>query len=139
MSASTVHSDLRASIRQSLLTVANLPEQQWEGREFTATKGTAYVTESLRPLSSEVRAIGPGGTIAHTVNASFTLHYPANAGTVDIEQMAGVLMLHFCPGTSLVYGSTKGVVQQVQRGSLTQEPDWINCAVTFTAVAYTVN
>lgn len=139
MSAATVHADLRAAVRQLLLAVPNVPDQQWEGRAFDATLGVPYVSESFRPLSSDVRALGPGGTISHTVNVSLTLHYPANAGTIAIEQMAGDLLLAFRPGTSLVYGTSKGVVQQVQRGPLLQEPDWINCAVTLTAVAYTVN
>jgi hypothetical protein len=139
MSATNVHADLRAAIRQALLAVQNLPVQQWEGRQFNPTVGVPYVSESFRPLASEVRALGPGGTIAHTVNASFTLHYPANTGTLDIEEMAGALLEKFRPGTSLVYGTSKGVVQLVQRGSLVQEPDWINCSVTLSAVAYTVN
>lgn len=137
MSATTVHADLRAAFRAALIAVPNVPAQQWEGRNYTPIRGTPYVSESVRPISSEVRAVGPGGTIAHTVNASFTLHYPANEGTLAIEEMAGSLLETFRPGSSLVYGTSKGVVLKTERASLTQEPDWINCAITVTAVAYT--
>lgn len=137
MSATTVHADLRAAFRSALIAIANVPVQQWEGRNYNPTRGTPYVSESFRPIASEVRAVGPGGTIAHTVNASFTLHYPANEGTLAIEEMAGSLLETFRPGSSLVYGTSKGVVLKAERSSLTQEPDWINCAITVTAVAYT--
>ncbi len=139
MTAATVHSNIRAAIRQRLLTIPGLPAQAWEGREFTPVRGTAYLSESFRPLASDVRALGLGGTIAHSINASITLHFPANGGTNPVDAIAGAILAAFRPGTSLVYGGDSGVVQQATRAGLVQEPDWLNCAVTISVVAYTSN
>lgn len=139
MSVAAFHPNMRAAIREKLLTVAGLPAQHWEGRPFTPVRGTPWVSESYRPLSSDVRALGLGGTIAHTSNASFTLHYPSGGGTKLIEDMAGAILLVFRPGTSLTYNGSNGVVQQAQMASLVQEPDWINLAVTVTLIGYTLN
>lgn len=132
----TVHADLRAAFREALLTIKGLPEQHWEARRFQPTKGRAYVSEQFRPISSIVRATGIGGTIAHTCTGNFTLHYPADDGTVGVDVMAAKIMDKFSPGSSLAYGSTTGTVMQVERAPLVQEPDWINCAVIVTVVAY---
>jgi hypothetical protein len=139
MSVAVFHPSMRAAIRERLLTVSGLPAQHWEGRPFTPVRGTPWVSESYRPLSSDVRGLGIGGTIAHSVNASFTLHYPAGPGTAQIEAMAGAILQVFRPGTSLTYNGTAGVVQQAQMASVVQEPDWINLAVTVTLIGYTVN
>lgn len=139
MSATTVHADLRAAVRQRLLTLNGLPAQAWEGRTYTPIKGTPYISESVRPISSVVRALGVGGTIAHTITANFQLHYPAGGGTTAIDAMAGNLLEHFRPGTTLVYSESKAVVQQAERTALQQEPDWINCTVIIRFVGYTVN
>ncbi len=139
MSATTIHSDVRAAVRQRLLTLNGLPAQAWEGRPYTPVKGTPYISESVRPISSVVRALGVGGTIAHTINAAFQLHYPPGVGTSAIDAMAGSLLQHFRPGTGLSYGTSTAVVQQAERTALQQEPDWINCTVIITLVGHTVN
>lgn len=131
---------MRAGLRQALIAITALPAaKQWEGRFADMARGTPFVSESVRPVSSVVRALGLGGTIAHTINATFTLHYPADTGTSQIEAAAGALMQAFRPGTSVVYGTSKGIVQSAERGPLLQQPDWINCPVTITVVAHTVN
>lgn len=139
MSAITIHGDMRAASRALVLAIAGLPDQQWEGRDYSPTKGTPYVSESFRPIASDVRATGVGGTIAHSMNSSFTLHYPSNAGTLAIEAMAGAIMEAFRPGTALSYSTSSGVVLKAERGPLLQEPDWINCSITINIVAYTSN
>lgn len=133
----TVHTDLRAAFREALLTITGLPEQHWEGRRYQPTKGKAYVSEQFRPISSVARATGIGGTIAHTCTGNFTLHYPADEGTLGVDVMAAKIMDKFSPGSSLAYGETTAVVMQAERAPLVQEPDWINCAVIITVVAYT--
>lgn len=139
MTVATFHKNLRAAIRQKLLTQANLPAQAWEGKAYQPVKGTPYISESVRAISSQVRALGLGGTIAHTVTANFTLHYPAGKGTNDIEGMAGNVMALFRPGTTLSYDGDSAVVQQAERTAVSQEPDWINVTVIITAVGHTVN
>lgn len=133
----TVHTDLRAAFREALLEINGLPEQHWEARKYQPTKGRAYVSEQFRPISSVVRATGLGGTVAHTCTGNFTLHYPADEGTLSIDVMAAKIMDKFSPGSSLAYGASKAIVTQAERAPLVQEPDWINCAVIITVVAYT--
>lgn len=139
MSAATFHSNLRAAFRQKLLTQSGLPAQAWEGRPYQPVKGTPYVSESIRAISSVVRALGLGGNIAHTVTGNFTFHYPAGKGTNDIDGMAGNVMALFRPGTVLAYGDDGAVVQQAERGPVLQEPDWINVTVIITVVGHTAN
>lgn len=139
MTVATFHKNLRSAIRDKLLTQTGLPAQAWEGRAYQPVKGTPYVSESVRAISSEVRAIGLGGTIAHRITANFTFHYPAGKGTSPVETMAGNVMALFRPGTILSYGDDSAVVQQAERTSVSQEADWISITVIITAVGYTVN
>jgi hypothetical protein len=139
MSAATFHANLRAAFRQRLLTQTGLPAQAWEGRPYQPVKGTPYVSESIRAISSVVRALGLGGTIAHTVTGNFTFHFPAGKGTNDVDSMAGSVMALFRPGTVLAYGGDSAVVQQAERSAVIQEPDWINVTVIITAVGHTAN
>lgn len=139
MSAITFHPNLRAGIRQKLQTLANPIAVAWEGRVYQPIKGTPFMTEQVRPISSTVTATGIGGVIAHTVTANFTLHYPANTGTLEIDAFAGALLQLFRPGTSITYNSTSAVVQQAERMALITEPDWINCPVIITLIGHTSN
>lgn len=139
MTVATFHKNLRAAIRQKLLTQQGLPAQAWEGKPYQPIKGTPYLSESVRAISSVVTALGRGGNIAHRITGNFTLHYPAGNGTNDIEGMAGSVMALFRPGTVLSYGGDSAVVQQAERTGIIQEPDWINLTVIITAVGHTVN
>lgn len=139
MSLATIHTNMRAAFRSWLQGVPSLPTVAWEGRLFTPTPGTPYVRESFRPISSEVRAIGPSGTIAHRMTGNLVLAYPIAKGTAEIEAMAGSILTRFKPGTSLTYGSESGIVMQAERAPLYQEPDWLSCPVTISLVAYTAN
>lgn len=136
----TIHANLRAAFRQKLGTVSGLPAQiAWEGRPFTPTIGQAFMRESFRPIYSQPRAIGVGGTIQHRMTGNLTLFYPAGKGTVEIEQAAGAILAAFAPGTSLTYGGASCVVLQAERAPLLQEADYIGCPVTITLQAYTAN
>lgn len=139
MTVATFHPNIRAAFRQTLLTLNSLPAQAWEGKPYQPVKGTPFVSESVRAISSQVRALGLGGTIAHTVTGNFTFHYPAGKGTTAVETVVGNVMALFRPGTTLSYGGDSAVVQQAERTGITQEPDWINVTVIITAVGHTVN
>lgn len=139
MSATNVHPEIRAAVRTRLQALAGLPAVSWEGREYRPIKGTPFIAESMTPVSSVVRALGLGGTIAHTITANFTLHFPAGKGTANVEALAGALLEHYRPGTTLAYGTSAGMVQQAERMPLIQEPDWLTCAVIVTIVAHTSN
>jgi hypothetical protein len=135
----TFFMELRSGLRTRLLTLANCPGVNWEGVDYEPTVGVPFITEAMRPVSSVVTAPGVGGVIAHTLLATFTLHFPANAGTNAIEAMAGALMDLFRPGNSISYGSSNAVIQQTERAGATQEPDWINLSVVVTLVGHTAN
>lgn len=139
MPATSIHTDIRAAFRTLLQTVGGLPQVAWEGRNFAPTRGTPFLSETVQPISSIVRAVGIGGTIAHTVNLTATLHYPAAAGTLTIETMAGAIMEALRPGVSLTYGTSSAMIQRVERNPVQQSPDWISVAVVATAVAYSSN
>lgn len=139
MSAATFHKNIRAGIRQKLLTLSGLPKVSWEAKSFIVVKGTPFISESFRPISSVVRATGVGGTIAHTITANFVLYYPSDTGTTTIDATAGSLLQLFRPGTSIVYESDSAVVQQAERQALMQEADWVSCPVIITMVGHTVN
>ena len=136
----TIHADLRAAFRAKMTDTAGLPTLiAWEGRVFSPGIGVPFMRESFRPIYSEPRAVGKGGTIQHRMTGNINLFYPASKGTVDIEQAAGLLLAAFAPGTSLVYGGSSGVVLKAERAPLMQEPDFIGCPITITIQAYTAN
>lgn len=139
MPASSVHVDTRAAFRAALTAVAGMPTIAWEGRHYSPQRGVAFASESVRPISSVVRAVGIGGTIAHTILLSVTLQFPPAVGTRAIEDLAGAIMEALRPGTPLVAGSSAGMIQRVERAGLEQKPDWLTVAVTATAVVYTQN
>lgn len=139
MSAATFHSNIRSGIRQHLTSLSALPVVAWEGRSYQPVKGTPWISEQMRPISSVVRATGRGGVIAHTLTENLTLHFPPGKGTVEIDALAGALIELFRPGTSVSYGGASAVVQQAERMALIQEPDWINCPVIVTLIGHTSN
>lgn len=137
---STIHSDMRAAFRARLQQVAGLPTAfAWEGRTFTPQIGTPFIRESFRPITSTVRALGRGGTIAHRMTGNLSIFYPAGKGTVDVERAAGLILDAFSPATSLVYGTSSGTILQAERAALLQEPDWVSCPVVITVLAYSAN
>lgn len=139
MTVETFFSDLRAGVRQRLLTMPSLPDVHWEGTEYAGAVGRPFITEAMRPVSSVVTAPGIGGVIAHRVLATFTLHYPTKVGTNAIESAAGALMSLFRPGNAVSYASATAVIEQTERAGATQEPDWINLSVVVTLVGHTTN
>lgn len=136
----SIHSDIRAAFRQRLQNTAGLPTAfAWEGRPFTPVIGTPFIRESFRPLSSTVRAVGRGGTIAHSMTGNLNIFFPAGKGTKDVDDAAGLILASFAPATSLSYGSSSGTVMQAERSPLLQEPDWISCPIVISILAYTAN
>lgn len=111
----------------------------WEGMPYAPVRGAPYFSESMRAVSSQVRALGAGGTIAHAMRGALVLYYPAGRGTLSVERMAGAVMKHLKPGTSLVYGTSAGVVTEASRSPLLQEPDWISCPVIVSVAAHTTS
>lgn len=136
----TIHSDMRAAFRAKLQSIEGLPSEiVWEGRPGTPNVSTPFIRESFRALSSQVRALGQGGTIAHRMTGNLSIFYPSGKGTLDVERAAGLLLQGFAPGTALIYGDAKGIVMQAERAPLLQETDYLSCPVTITIIAYTAN
>ena len=139
MSAAAFHHNLRAGFRQLLQAIPALPSVAWEGVVFTPVKGTPWLSESLRPISSIVRGTGRGGYIAHTVTANLNVRVPAGAGTVTLDALAGSILEAFHPGTAVVYGPDAATVLQAERLGNQQEPDWLSAPITLTMIGHTTN
>lgn len=139
MSDATFFKDLRSALRERLTALPGLPAVAWEGKFYVPVKGTPYLSESVRPISSTVTGTGRSGVRSHRVTFNLMLHYPAGAGTVAIETMAGLLMQHFKPGTAVSYQTASAVIQQAEVRALLQEPDWINCPVIITMTGHTMD
>jgi len=138
-SAASIHSDMRAALRQKLLTLPDLPEVAWEGKEYSDRIGTPFIREQFRPVSSRVSAIGYGSTLEHRMVGNFTLFYPAKLGTIAIDAMAGAIFTLLLPGQSLAYGNSAGTISNTERNALMQEPNWLSCTVTATITAFTAS
>lgn len=111
--------------------------RSWEGRPFTPVTGVPYISEQLRAVYSQVRALGKGGTVAHRFASVFRLNYPAGTGTNPIDRMAGALRYLFEPGTALVYGGATAIVTNVERTPLDTSTPWLSCSVIASITAYT--
>lgn len=111
----------------------------WEGFTFQPVVGQPYIAETMQPISSIKRTIGRKGTIEHRITGGLTLFYPNGRGTLAIERMAGVLLDHFEPGTPLISGASKAIVQQAEARGSYSDPDWLSRPVIITLLAYTAN
>lgn len=139
MSIATLHPDLRAAFRARLQALPGLiSSRAWEGRPFTPTKGTPWLRESVRPLSSQVRGVGRGGIVEHRLAGTVTLFWPAGEPLVDMEAQAGAILEFFDPGLRIAHGDNVATIIQGERGPILQEPDWQSCTVTITLRAHTV-
>lgn len=137
--AATIHADMRAAFREKLLTLSDLPEIAWEGREYADKAGVPFIREQFRPVYSRVSAIGYGSTLEHRMTGNLTLFYPAKKGTLALDTKAGEIFTLFLPGQSLVYGGSAGTISNTERNAVVQEPKWISCTVTVTITAFTAN
>lgn len=137
--AASIHADMRAAFREKLLTLSDLPELAWEGREYLDKAGVPFIREQFRPVYSRVSAIGYGSTIEHKMTGNLTLFYPAKKGTIALDEKAGEIFTLFLPGQSLVYGESAGTIMNTERSAGLQEPKWISCTVTITITAFTAS
>lgn len=118
---------------------AELPQgRKWEGVTYQPQVGVPYIDESVRPIADVTRSIG-GQTVQHVISLDARLNYPAGYGTLAVERMAGKILGLFKPGTPLVYGQNKGVVERVERKALIESPEWVACPVSLTATAYSTS
>lgn len=113
----------------------------YEGRPFTPTVGQPYIAEGFAPVASVPRALGHGGTIRHEAVVSLSLFYPATkiSGPMAVERMAGAVIRHFRPGTSLVYDTTAAMVTRATPRPLVPSAEWLMIPVQVFLFAYTAN
>lgn len=134
------HANIRSAVRARLLTLAGIPAVAWEMREYRPVKGTPYISESVRPITSTVVGVGGAPLVQHRLTANFTLHYPSGRVTTDIEAMAGAILAHFGPGTILSHADGDTVtIQQAERTPLNVEVEWTTAAVIITMQGHTVS
>lgn len=133
------HADLRAGLRQSMLTIVGLPAAAWEGWAYTPKVGTPYFSEAMVPLYGQVRGLGAGGYTEHGVDINYTLHYPTNGGTNSIDAMAAKILGLFLPGTPLNYGTVSAWVSRAEKAGNQQDADWISVTVSVTLIGHTTN
>lgn len=136
----SAHADLRAALRAVLIGTAGLPAAwAWEGEAFEVVTGTPFVREAMRPVTSQVRAIGGAALVEHKLVGAITPYFPAGRGTKDVEAAAGIILQALRPGVNLAYGPITGLVTAAERRALVQEPNWLSCPVLVTVTAYTSN
>lgn len=89
----------RAALRAQLLAVSGVSAAAvaWENRDFTPTTGTAWIRETVLPVSEVTVATG---TIERRAILQLDLFHPVEAGTVDAETLAEAIKAAFAPGSS---------------------------------------
>lgn len=117
--------------------IAALPQgRAWEGFDFFPVDGKPYVAESFRSNGANAYL---ADTATHMLEATLTLFYPKNKGTLAIERMAGAAMAHFKRGTRLTYGADAATINNVERSSLYDDGARMACAVTAKLFGFTQN
>lgn len=129
--------EIRAALRQRLLTVANLPAgRQWENEGYDPVPGTPWLREKHMPTGSAPASFGGRGIADGLMRDDglwqITLLYPAGKGTKPAEQMAKAICSAFRPGQSGVisYGGQNVICQRAEVAPAIQEPDWYAIPVT---------
>jgi hypothetical protein len=114
-----------------------MPDLALENEKYTPLSGRPFVNESVRNVSSKA---GPmGGIIRHTILMTLTLFYPPERGTLGIERMAGRLVKRFAAGQKIEYGDSAAVITDCEMKPMLREPEWLQCPVTASLIAWTLN
>ncbi len=120
-----------------LTVTASLPPFAWEGESYEPDPGTPYISETFGLLDSTVSPMG--GIIKHKLALILTLFFPAHRGTLGLDRLSGRLQQRLKPGTTIRYGSNAGLVEKCQPKPLLKGPEWIQCALTASVTAWTLN
>ena len=136
----TVEADIRSAFREALLSIPTLPAaRKWEGKPYQPILGTPFIAESVRPVTSRVRALGRGGNIEHRFLCIVNLHFPDGRGTADIDALAGLIRQRLAPASPLAYNGTAAHILRTETGPLIEAPDWLTKPVITTVSVYTTN
>lgn len=139
----TLTADMRAACRVALAAVAGLPAYpaQWslEGEKFDPTPGTAWLRESLTPVSQLTRTVGPERLLTHTALYRVALFQPRGGDTpvtARLDEQADAVLAQFEPGRTFDAPSGRTVtVRSARRAGLVEEPDWMQAPVLVTVTA----
>jgi hypothetical protein len=129
-------SSVRSYLRQTLVTVTNLPAVAYEGRAFTPTIGVPWVREQLLPMQAPVETLGAQGLVREDFSYRLTVYSPTPGGKLsDHEDMVDAIRAKFFPGQVIRdLGSTIfGIVTEARRSQSIIEPDWIGTAISIYA------
>lgn len=124
--------------------VVGLPQgRAWTGETFHPIDGRPYVAEAVLAGSSRKKSHGgpngQGAVIEHTPRAVATLFYPNGKGTLALEAMAGAVMAHFLPGSSLSYGADAARITDVSLSIPYLDGSRLAQAVSVELLAFTQN
>lgn len=129
--------EIRAALRQRLLTVPGLPAgREWENEKYDPVVGTPWLRETLMPSGTVPASFGGqgigDGLLRDDGLWQITLFYPAGQGTKTADMMAKAVASAFRPGQSGVISYAGRIVmcRRAEVGKAIQEPDWYGLPIT---------
>lgn len=125
---STRKNDIRSALREHLLTFADLPTVNWEGRQFEPTQQSGqlslYIRETMLPADESITANKElTGLGIYQLDVIFPQGYPIS----DAENLADDLKEHFRPAQVIDFVTLEGAF--VGQNNET-DPPWIILPIT---------
>jgi hypothetical protein len=122
--AALLHSNVRAALRERLVTVVPAAIIAAQGRVFTPPNPTLpWLRETLQPMASEVGTLGPGARIRHEGIWFLEYFHPIKQGMAAADKDAGVLLDLFPPALVLSHGGQYVTIRRTTRQQERQEVD----------------
>jgi hypothetical protein len=136
-------SDVRAACGTRLATVAGLPPRaQWalQGVPFTPTANVAWLRESLHPIDTSPRTVGPRRRVEAIYLYRVALFVPTGAATQPLtktlDAFEGAVFAAFETGVTFAAPTGRPVrVRDLRAGADVVEADWTSRAVLVTCTA----
>ena len=116
-----ITSAIRADLRRILLSATGLPtglQYKWQGRKFTPTIGTPYLSERLDPVGSDFATLGETGSQQETAIYALDLYMPESASITEGEDAADAIRQLFWPGRQVGSAAPVPMWGNVQRGEV---------------------
>lgn len=127
----TVYADIRSALRSALLTVPNLPEVKWEGREYTPTVGTPYLRESLNFGRADLRSLpAAGGKMRLNGLWFLDLFFPPREGTGPAVALVAAIRVAVPHGGSVLYGTQRVHFLGFSAAKAIESNDWYHVPCT---------
>jgi uncharacterized protein DUF4128 len=141
---SKVRENVRAAMRQRLLTTATLPTaapgRAWENWAFEKAAGTPWLRDSVSGGLSELASIGPRARVRHEGLYFLDFFFPADTGMKAPDTLVDeILTATFYPGLQVSYGGLAVSIRRVSSVLPEHEPGWVQVPTTIAWRAHTVN